>query len=224
MNIYWRALGQLWPSSASTCDVCKRSCHSVSTIFAPSQKFIRPTASRSVATIPARVLYAPTDDIYFPEDDVEDLEQYRVGGYHPTLINDSFQGGRYTVVHKLGYGGYSTIWLARDHQQHRYVSLKIKVSEALSSSNENKIMRLLGHRDAKEERGRFVPKLLDEFSITSPNGNHSCLVGEPAGLNVSASKEISTNWKFPVESARSIAAQLAMGLLYIHSHGICHGG
>lgn len=162
--------------------------------------------------------------IYFPEDDVEDLEQYRAGGYHPTLIDDSFQGGRYTVVHKLGYGGYSTIWLARDHQQNRYVSLKIKVSEALSLSKESKIMRLLNDRDAKEEGRRSVPRLLDEFSIAGPNGNHSCLVGEPAGLNVSVSKEISTNWKFPVESARSIAAQLAMGLLHIHSHGICHGG
>lgn len=164
------------------------------------------------------------EDIYFPEDDVEDLEQYRAGGYHPTLVDDSFQDGRYTVVHKLGYGGYSTTWLARDHQQNRYVSLKIKVGETLCLSKENQIMRLLNDRDAKEEGRRFVPKLLDEFSIAGPNGNHSCLVGEPAGLNVSVSKEISANWKFPVESARSIAAQLAMGLLYIHSHGICHGG
>lgn len=177
-----------------------------------------------ITTVPTQATDGSKEDIYFPEDDVEDLEQYRAGGYHPTLIDDSFQGARYTVVHKLGYGGYSTIWLARDHQQHRYVSLKIKASESLSQSKENKIMRLLNDRDVKEEGRRFVPRLLDEFSIAGPNGNHSCLVGEPAGLNVSVSKEISTNWKFPVESARSIAAQLAMGLLHIHSHGICHGG
>lgn len=175
-------------------------------------------------TTPAWPSNAPVEDLHFPEADVEDLEQYRADGYRPTLIGDSFQEGRYTVVHKLGHGGYSTIWLARDHQQHRYVALKIKVSEKLSPSRESQIMRLLGDHDAKEEGRRFVPKLLDEFSIAGPNGNHLCLVGEPAGLNISASKDISTNWKFPVESSRSIAAQLAMGLLHIHNHGICHGG
>lgn len=178
----------------------------------------------STMTTPAQPSHASVEEIYFPEDDVEYLEQYRAGGYHPTFIDNSFQEGRYNVVHKLGYGGYSTIWLARDHQQHRYVSLKIKASSALSPPRENQIMRQLGNHDAKEEERQFVPKLLDEFSIAGPNGKHSCLVGEPAGLNISASKEMSTNWKFPVESARSIAAQLAMGLLYIHNRGICHGG
>ncbi|KAI3395662.1 hypothetical protein diail_1029 [Diaporthe ilicicola] len=174
-------------------------------------------------TTPTQPADASVQDVYFPEDDVEDLEQYRAGGYHPTLIGDSFQDRRYTVVHKLGYGGYSTIWLARDRQQNRYVSLKIKVSEALSPSRENEVMRLLRGHSPKGEGRRFIPRLLDEFSIVGPNGNHSCLVGEPAGSNFSASKEMSADWKFLVESARSIAAQLAMGLLYIHNHGICHG-
>jgi hypothetical protein len=48
------------------------------------------------------------EDIYHPEVDVEYLEDYVPGGYHPTLIGDTFCG-RYTVVHKLGFGGYSTI-------------------------------------------------------------------------------------------------------------------
>ncbi|POS77421.1 protein kinase domain-containing protein [Diaporthe helianthi] len=178
----------------------------------------------STKTTPTLPSDAPVEDVYFPEDDVEDLEQYRPGGYHPTLIDDTFQDGRYTVVHKLGYGGYSTIWLARDHQENRYVSLKIKVSELFSPSRENQILRLLGDHDSKEEGSRFIPRLMDEFSFVGPNGNHSCLIGQPAGLNISVSKDISPNWKFPVESARSIAAQLAMGLLYIHKQGVCHGG
>lgn len=58
--------------------------------------------------------YLPLDDIYYPEVDVEYFEEYSPGGYHPTLIGDTFYGGRYTVVHKLGFGGYSKIWLAWD--------------------------------------------------------------------------------------------------------------
>ena len=51
----------------------------------------------------------PMEDIYHPEVDVEYLEDYVPGGYHPTLIGNTFSSGRYTVVHKLGFGGYSTI-------------------------------------------------------------------------------------------------------------------
>ena len=55
---------------------------------------------------------------------MENLEGYTPGGYHPTLIGDTFCNGRYTIFHKLGFGGYSTIWLAHDRQYQRYVSLK----------------------------------------------------------------------------------------------------
>ncbi len=43
----------------------------------------------------------------------EDLDRYRPGGYHPVHLGDVFND-RYTVVRKLGYGRYSTVWLARD--------------------------------------------------------------------------------------------------------------
>jgi hypothetical protein len=49
-------------------------------------------------------------------DDVEDLEKYRPGGYHPVSIGDIFSRGRYEVLHKLGYGGSSTVWLVLDRQ------------------------------------------------------------------------------------------------------------
>lgn len=222
MSLGWNSTCRIRPMSF-TLTLCARGY--LQSLTFPFQAYAyQLVRTASTVSTPTRASDESAKDIYLPEDDVEDLEQYRTGGYHPTLIGDCFQGGRYTVIHKLGYGGYSTIWLARDHQQHRYVSLKIKVGEAIWTSKENKIMRLLDDRDAKREGRRFVPKSLDEFLIAGPNGHHSCLVGEPAGLNISASKEISTNWKFPVESARSIAAQLAMGLSYIHGHGICHGG
>ena len=46
----------------------------------------------------------------------EPLDWYYVrgGGYHPVHIGDTFQNSRYTIVRKLGWGYYSTVWLARD--------------------------------------------------------------------------------------------------------------
>lgn len=51
-------------------------------------------------------------DIY-----AEPLHRYQRGGYHPVHLGDCFEGtkGRkYRVLHKLGWGGYSTVWAARD--------------------------------------------------------------------------------------------------------------
>lgn len=39
--------------------------------------------------------------VYMPSFEVEDFEAYTVGGYHPTMIGDVFDGGRYVVVHWL---------------------------------------------------------------------------------------------------------------------------
>lgn len=46
--------------------------------------------------------------------DAEPLTRYRKGGYHPTHIGDVLKDGRYKITHKLGWGGYATVWLAKD--------------------------------------------------------------------------------------------------------------
>lgn len=48
------------------------------------------------------------------EVDAKPLQRYRIGGYRPTHLGDIFKGGRYKIMQKLGWGGYSTVWLARD--------------------------------------------------------------------------------------------------------------
>jgi len=45
----------------------------------------------------------------------EFLEKYRPGGYHPVKPGDAFNEGRFSVVRKLGWGQYSTVWLAKDY-------------------------------------------------------------------------------------------------------------
>lgn len=57
------------------------------------------------------------------------FEKYQPGGYHPILIGDVLQS-RYRVVHKLGYGTYSTTWLCRDSQSNKYVAVKVGTTES----------------------------------------------------------------------------------------------
>ncbi len=44
----------------------------------------------------------------------EKMSRYRQGGFHPVRLGDTFKDGRYKVYHKLGWSGFSTVWLARD--------------------------------------------------------------------------------------------------------------
>lgn len=49
---------------------------------------------------------------YTSED--EGTEDYRRGGYHAVRIGDAFKQGAYVVQAKLGWGHFSTVWLAWD--------------------------------------------------------------------------------------------------------------
>jgi serine/threonine-protein kinase SRPK3 len=45
----------------------------------------------------------------------EDFRQYCAGGYHPVHLHDRLKDRRYEVLNKLGFGSFSTVWLAKDH-------------------------------------------------------------------------------------------------------------
>lgn len=48
------------------------------------------------------------------EEEEEGIDSYRKGGYHAVRIGDQFSGGRYIAQRKLGWGQFSTVWLAYD--------------------------------------------------------------------------------------------------------------
>lgn len=159
---------------------------------------------------------------------IESLDQYGAGGYHPTHLGDKFFEGRYEVIHKLGYGGYATVWLCRDLQEQRYVSVKIATSEisGAQKSNERKIYHALRIGNPQHPGKRFVRSLLNDFIHEGPNGRHQCFVFPVALDSVAIAKRASTNgsYMFPPQAARSIVMQSLLALSYIHSCGIVHAG
>ncbi|KAK8156697.1 hypothetical protein BKA80DRAFT_208808, partial [Phyllosticta citrichinensis] len=118
---------------------------------------------------------ASHEPVYRWEEFVENLEGYCSGGYYPTCLGEIFHG-RYRVIHKLGYGSYSTVWLARDLEGHRNVALKIIVASESQASTEAQILRALNAGDKNHPGYSFICRLLDEFWIDGPNGSHRCLV------------------------------------------------
>merc|ERR1711974_322412 len=69
-------------------------------------------------------------DYHSSEDEIEENEidegkgGYRKGGYHPVTIGEWYKH-RYQIKKKLGWGHFSTVWLALDSKTGDYVALKI---------------------------------------------------------------------------------------------------
>lgn len=47
------------------------------------------------------------------ESENEDAADYCAGGYHPVSVGEIY-AQRYKVIKKLGWGHFSTVWLASD--------------------------------------------------------------------------------------------------------------
>ncbi|KAB8203010.1 kinase-like domain-containing protein [Aspergillus parasiticus] len=149
-------------------------------------------------------------------DGAESLEKYKPGGYHPIMIGDMLHG-RYHIVDKLGFGGYSTVWLARDTRLEQYVAVKVCI--AGSKLREANILRALSP-PSPHPGSNSIPVLLDEFELNGPNGNHSCYTMTPARCNL---REVSFSHLFPLEVARALVGVLTLSIAYMHSRGYVHG-
>ncbi len=149
---------------------------------------------------------------------------YRPGGLHPIHIEDSLDSERYTVIHKLGYGLSSTVWLARDGTLNKYVAIKILTAEASKTRNELGCLEYLSSKPRPKHPGYeyISASFLDRhFWLDGPNGRHLVLVSKVSGPSISQI----TKWVIGIREslARKIALQLTQGLAYLHSEGICHG-
>ncbi|KAJ9291922.1 hypothetical protein DTO021C3_362 [Paecilomyces variotii] len=154
-------------------------------------------------------------------DGAESLEKYKPGGYHPIVIGDILHE-RYRIVDKLGFGGYSTVWLAQDTHLGRYVAIKVGIADALA--HEVKILRVLSAplpSPSSLHPGRnSISFPLDEFKLHGPNGTHPCYTMIPARCNL---REVSFSRLFPIEVTRALSGGLTLALAYTHSRGYVHG-
>ena len=152
--------------------------------------------------------------------DTEDFERYKAGGFHPVNLGDHFDGDRYKVVHKLGAGGFSTVWLARDKRMKSCFALKIVDAEHSVSTEEKTTLS----RSALQRGGLLMPtEDYRQFSITGPNGHHLCLVLPVLGPAMS---DLSHHFDSrPTPSfARIVGVQATRAIANLHAQGFCHGG
>ena len=174
----------------------------------------------------------------------EGLEDYKINGYHPVHIGEILLE-RYVIMQKLGFGHFSTAWLALDSKYGNYVCIKIQKSEnryIWAAYDEVEILQELSkhyydkewiksleeyYKDEPEKlknihkkENSHVVQLLNSFIYYGQNGKHFCMVFEVMGVTL---LEIIKKYNYkgiPIPLVRTITKQILMGLDFLHR--ICH--
>ncbi|GAB5354062.1 hypothetical protein AAMO2058_000087400 [Amorphochlora amoebiformis] len=157
----------------------------------------------------------------FSNTDDEGKSAYRKGGYHPVCTGDVYND-RYTVVKKLGWGHFSTVWLAVDSavpesNPNKFVALKIQKSASqYTEAAEDEITLLWAARTTKGQAKKFIVNLLNHFTFHGPNGKHVCMVFEVMGKNILSLIKKYDYRGIPLELTKRITYQILVGLDYLH--------
>ncbi|KAM6998331.1 SRSF protein kinase 1 isoform 2-T2 [Passerculus sandwichensis] len=178
------------------------------------------TQHRSLAAQSESDLPEQEEEILGSDDDEqEDPNDYCKGGYHLVKIGDLFNG-RYHVIRKLGWGHFSTVWLAWDIQGRRFVAMKVvKSAEHYTETalDEIKLLKSVRSSDPNDPSKERVVQLLDDFKISGVNGSHICMVFEVLGHHL-LKWIIKSNYQgLPLPCVKKIIKQVLQGLDYLHT-------
>ncbi|KAI1148928.1 kinase-like protein [Nemania diffusa] len=159
-------------------------------------------------------------------DDVENLEEYRPGGFAPVTIGDSLGGGRFEVIYKLGHGGIAIVWLCWELAAKKWRAIKINsASHSSEDCGDLKAIRLikgcLNASQLEELESSHVVMPIEIFWIETPNGRHLCSVMPVLGPRVHdwRTKDIGQD----ADRINRICYQMTKGLQFLHEKGLCHG-
>ncbi|KAK8460317.1 hypothetical protein SEVIR_2G311800v4 [Setaria viridis] len=158
------------------------------------------------------------------EEEDEGTEGYRKGGYHAARPGDRFAGGRFVAQRKLGWGNFSTVWLAYDTLHSRFVALKIQKSArdyGHAALHEIELLSAVAQGDPTNSK--CIVRLLDHFKHVGPNGQHVCLVTEFLGDSLLQLIRYNRNKGIGLSRVKEICRSLLVGLDYLHRElGIIH--
>ncbi|XP_073150996.1 uncharacterized protein [Henckelia pumila] len=158
------------------------------------------------------------------EEEDEGIDSYRKGGYHAVRIGDSFAGGRYIAQKKLGWGQFSTVWLAYDTQSSKYVALKIQKSApqfGQAALHEIEVLSAVSAGDGANTK--CVVNLVDHFKHAGPNGQHLCMVLEFLGDSLLRLIKYNRYKGLEFNKVREICKCILTSLDYLHRElGLIH--
>jgi serine/threonine-protein kinase SRPK3 len=156
----------------------------------------------------------------------EDPNDYKEGGYHPAYIGETYKDGRYILVRKLGWGHFSTVWLAKDTISNIHVAMKIVRSAQgyrETAVDEIKLLTKINITDKEHPGHQYLIKLLDYFDHIGVNGTHICIVFEVLGESLLGLIRRYKHKGLPIKFVKQIAKEILLALDFLHRKcGIIH--
>lgn len=176
-----------------------------------------------------------SDDEDYDDNNEERNEEYRIGGYHRVIPGEIIQG-RYIAIEKLGWGHFSTVWLAFDKKSldeanvTSFVALKIQKSAlhyreaaydeiemlkaVINTSKSDKVLKDYG----LSVYHPHVIELLDSFEMRGANGRHVCMTFNVLDENL---LDVIKKYQYrgiPISIVRKFAKQILQGIDFLHRH------
>ncbi len=125
-------------------------------------------------------------------------------------------GDRYEVLEKIGTGGMSDVYKAKDHKLNRLVAVKVLKQEF--SENDNFVSKF--RVEAQSTAGLLHPNTVNVYDVGDEDGINYIVMELVDGITLK--KYIEKKSRLSVKEAVSIAIQVAMGLEAAHNNGIIH--
>lgn len=125
-------------------------------------------------------------------------------------------GDRYEILEKIGTGGMSDVYKAKDHKLNRFVAVKVLKQEFGENANFVSKFRI----EAQAAAGLMHPNIVNVYDVGEENGIHYIVMELVEGITLK--KYIEKKARLSVKEAISIAIQVSMGIEAAHNNHIIH--
>ncbi|KAF5718822.1 CMGC kinase [Fusarium mundagurra] len=156
--------------------------------------------------------FVDSDDEFEVEEVSENPQRYLEGLYYPICIGETL-ANQYRIEHKLGHGGFSTVWMAYDILAKKDVALKIMTP---GESNEHEYKMQTEIARSIQDNSHLI-LYGNTFMLPGSYSDHRVLVLPLQGPNLRDHLR-----QKPVAVRMSAAKQLLQAISHLHDCGIVH--
>ena len=125
-------------------------------------------------------------------------------------------GDRYEVRERIGMGGMSDVYKAKDHKLNRHVAVKVLKQEFSENTNFVSKFRV----EAQAAASLMHPNIVNVYDVGEDNGVYYIVMELVDGITLK--KYIEKKARLSVREALSIAIQACMGIEAAHNNHIIH--
>lgn len=125
-------------------------------------------------------------------------------------------GDRYEILDKIGTGGMSDVYKAKDHKLNRFVAVKVLKQEFSENTNFVSKFRV----EAQAAAGLMHPNIVGVYDVGEEDGINYIVMELIEGITLK--KYIEKKSRLSIKEAISIAIQVSMGIEAAHNNHIIH--